>query len=580
MVCRPGHEKNPLEKMRHSCAHVMADAVQQLFPDAKITIGPVIEEGFFYDFDYPQGFTPDDLKKIEKKMEEIVKKGSPFESSSMTKEEAKKYFQKRGEPYKIEIIDGIPDATVTFYKHGDFTDLCKGPHVGNTKEIKAFKLLKVSGAYWRGDEKNPMLQRIYGTCFTDKKELKEYLDRLAEAEKRDHRKLGKELELFDIDPMIGSGLVLWHPKGAQLRMTVEHFLQAMLTKHHYVFVNTPHIGRSTLWETSGHLEFFKENMYAPMEVEGQTYYLKPMNCPFHISIYRSKKRSYRELPIRMAEFGTVYRFERSGVLHGLTRVRGFTQDDAHIFCTPDQAKEEIRACLKFCFDVLKSFGLTSFEAFVSTRPEKVVGAEADWERATEALKSACEAEKIPYEIDEGGGAFYGPKIDLKLKDAIGRTWQLTTIQFDFNLPERFDLSFQGSDGKDHRPYMIHRALLGSFERFLGILIEHYAGAFPVWLAPVQVCVINIGESQEAFVRKVTADLQEAGFRAEADVRNEKLGYKIRQAQLQKIPYMLVVGDKELESGKVAVRSRTDGDLGVLSLEDFMAKLKEETKLFH
>lgn len=558
----------------------MADAVQQLFPDAKITIGPVIEEGFYYDFDYPRGFTPDDLKRIEKKMEEIVKKGLAFESSSMTKEEAQKYFQKRGERYKIEIIDGIPDATVTFYKHGDFTDLCKGPHVGNTKEIKAFKLLKVSGAYWRGDEKNPMLQRIYGTCFADKKELKEYLDRLVEAEKRDHRKLGRELELFDIDPMVGGGLVLWHPKGAQLRITVEHFLQEMLAKHHYVFVNTPHVGRSTLWETSGHLEFFKENMYAPMEVEGQTYYLKPMNCPFHISIYRSKKRSYRELPVRMAEFGTVYRFERSGVLHGLTRVRGFTQDDAHIFCTPDQAKEEIRACLKFCFDVLKAFGLTSFQAFVSTRPEKVVGADADWDRATEALKSACEAEKIPYEIDEGGGAFYGPKIDLKFKDAIGRTWQLTTIQFDFNLPERFGLSFQGSDGRDHRPYMIHRALLGSFERFLGILIEHYAGAFPLWLAPVQICVINIGESQEAFARKVAADLQEAGFRAEADTRNEKLGYKIRQAQLQKIPYMLVIGDKELESGKVAVRSRAGGDLGVLSLDDFRVKLKEETKQFH
>lgn len=574
MVCRPGHEDNSLEKMRHSCAHVMADAVQQLFPEAKITIGPVIEEGFYYDFDYPQGFTPDDLKKIEKKMEEIIKKGHPFEKSSMSKPEAREYFQKRGENYKLEIIDGIEEDPVTFYKHGDFVDLCKGPHVENTKEIKALRLLKVSGAYWRGDEKNPMLQRIYGTCFPDKGSLKEYLDRLAEAEKRDHRKLGKELELFDIDPNIGGGLVLWHPKGGQLRLTIEHFLQKMLSKHGYVFVNTPHVGKASLWETSGHLHFFKENMYAPMDVEGQTYYLKPMNCPFHIAIYKGKKRSYRELPLRMAEFGTVYRFERSGVLHGLTRVRGFTQDDAHIFCTPDQVEKEIKDCLQFCFDVLKAFGMVDFKAFVSTRPEKVVGSDADWEKATNALKGACVNANIPYEIDEGGGAFYGPKIDLKLKDAIGRYWQLTTIQFDFNLPERFDMTFQGSDG-EHRPYMVHRALLGSFERFLGILIEHYAGAFPTWLAPVQVTVINIGESQEKYVQQIAEQLKEAGFRAEVDTRNEKLGYKIRQAQLQKIPYMLVVGDKELESGKLAVRSRLEGDLGVLSLEEFIARIEKE-----
>ena len=574
MVCRPDHENDPLEKMRHSCAHVMADAVQRLFPDAKITIGPAIEDGFFYDFDYPKGFTPDDLKKIEAEMAKIIKESLPFECKEISKKEALAFFKKQGENYKLEIINGIEGDTVTLYTHGKFTDLCKGPHVANTGDIKAFKLLKVSGAYWRGDEKNPMLQRIYGTAFASKKDLDEYLKRLEEAEKRDHRKLGQELELFEINADIGGGLILWLPKGATIRQIIEHFLQKELTAAGYSWVNTPHLGRASLWETSGHLEFFKENMYAPMEVEGQTYYIKPMNCPFHIEIYHSRRRSYRELPVRLAEFGTVYRFERSGVLHGLTRVRGFTQDDAHIFCTPEQVETEINDCFALVLKVLRAFGLTEFKAYVATKPEKAVGRDADWEKATKALKGAVELHKIPYEMDEGGGAFYGPKIDLKIKDALGRFWQLSTIQFDFNLPERFQIGYQAADGQSHRPFMVHRALLGSFERFFGILIEHYAGAFPVWLAPVQAVLLTISDGQSEYAQKVCDQLRRAGFRAEWDGRNEKLGLKIREAQLKKIPYMLVIGDKEMKEEKVAVRGRTEGDLGAMPLDAFVEKLKQ------
>lgn len=575
MVCRSGHEDDPLERLRHTCAHVMADAVQKIFPKAKITIGPVIEEGFFYDFDYPAGFTPEDLAKIEKKMAEIIKQDSPLVRKEISKKEAAALFKKMGEKYKLEILEGIPDKTVTLYTHGDFTDLCKGPHVAKTGEIKAFKLLKVSGAYWRGDEKNPMLQRIYGTAFFSQKELEEYLKRLEEAEKRDHRRLGHELDLFSINPSIGGGLVLWHPKGAKLRMVIEDFLRRELEAGGYQFVCTPHVGRSTLWETSGHLEFFKENMYAPMEVEGQTYFLKPMNCPFHISIYANKKRSYRELPVRLAEFGTVYRFERSGVLHGLTRVRGFTQDDAHIFCTPEQADQEIKNCLGLVLKVLKAFDLTEFKAHVATQPPEIVGSKKEWDQATKALTQAVEAHHIPYEIDEGGGAFYGPKIDLKIKDALGRFWQLSTIQFDFNLPERFEIQYQGADGGLHRPFMVHRALLGSFERFLGILIEHTAGAFPVWLAPVQAILLNITDAQSPYCQKVLEALKSAGLRAEWDARNEKLGFKIRAAQLEKIPYMLVVGDKEVAQNKIAVRSRKEGDLGTMGVEALIEKIKRE-----
>ena len=575
MVCRAGHENDPVEKMRHSRAHVMADAVQRLYPKAKITIGPVIEDGFFYDFDYPAGFTPEDLKKIEAEMEKIVKENLPFERKEIGKKEALEFFKKLGENYKLEIINGIEGDKVTFYTHGKFTDLCKGPHVAKTGDIKAFKLLKVSGAYWRGDEKNPMLQRIYGTAFASQTDLDAYLKQLEEAEKRDHRKLGQELDLFEINPDIGSGLVLWHPKGATMRQIIEDFLKRELTAAGYSWVNTPHVGRASLWETSGHLEFFKENMYAPMEVEGQTYYLKPMNCPFHIEIYRSRRRSYRELPVRLAEFGTVYRFERSGVLHGLTRVRGFTQDDAHIFCTPDQVETEINNCMELVLKILRAFGLTEFKAFVATKPAKAVGRDADWEKATKALKGAVELHKIPYEIDEGGGAFYGPKIDLRIKDALGRFWQLSTIQFDFNLPERFQIGYQAATGEFERPFMVHRALLGSIERFFGILIEHYAGAFPVWLAPTQAILLTISDEQSEYAQKVLESLRREGFRASLDDRNEKLGLKIREAQLKKIPYMLVIGKKEMQEEKIAVRSRQGGDLGAMGLEKFIERLKGE-----
>ncbi|MBI5300345.1 MAG: threonine--tRNA ligase [Deltaproteobacteria bacterium] len=580
MVCRTGFEKDPVEKMRHSCAHIMADAVQKLFPSAKVTIGPVIEEGFFYDFDYPRGFAPEDLPKIEAKMKEIIASNLPFESKEVSKKEAIQLFKKMGENYKIEIINGIEGDNVTLYTHGNFTDLCKGPHVSKTGDIKAFKLLKVSGAYWRGDEKNPMLQRIYGTAFASQKDLDDYLKKLEEASRRDHRKLGQELDLFEIEPTIGGGLVLWHPKGAMLRLLVEDFLRKELLAAGYEWVFTPHVGRSTLWETSGHLDFFKENMYAPMDVENQLYYIKPMNCPFHIQIYRSRLRSYRELPVRYAEFGTVYRFERSGVLHGLTRVRGFTQDDAHIFCTPEQVEEEIDKCIKLVLKVLRAFGLTEFKAFIATKPPKAVGRDEDWSKATKALKNTVELHKIAYEMDEGGGAFYGPKIDLKIKDALGRFWQCTTIQFDFNLPERFEISYQGSDGEAHRPFMVHRALVGSFERFLGILIEHYAGAFPAWLAPVQVVLLTLSDQVASFAKKVLEQLRSQGFRAEWDNRNEKLGLKIREAQLKKIPYMLVIGDKEVKASKVAVRARKEGDLGAMSVTDFIEKVKQVVNNFN
>lgn len=577
MVCRPGFEKDPLERMRHTCAHVMADAVQKLFPEAKITIGPVIEEGFFYDFDYAEGFTPQDLEKIEARMAEIIRQDLPLQRREIPKKEAFEFFRKRGENYKLEILEGIPDETVSLYSHGDFTDLCKGPHADKTGAVKAFKLLKVSGAYWRGDENNPQLQRIYGTAFESQKELEDYLHRLEEASKRDHRKLGTALELFHIDPEIGGGLILWQPKGATLRRVIEDFLYKELTAGGYRFVNTPHVGRQNLWQTSGHLDFYKENMYAPMDVEGQTYYLKPMNCPFHIAIYRARKHSYRELPIRLAEFGTVYRFERSGVLHGLTRVRGFTQDDAHIFCAPDQVSTEIEQCLGLVLKILRAFGLADFKAYVSTKPEKVSGSDQDWEMATKALKDAVQVHNINYEIDEGGGVFYGPKIDLKIKDALGRFWQLSTIQFDFNLPERFKISYQGSDGNSHRPVMIHRALLGSFERFLGVLIEHYAGAFPVWLSPVQVLVLNLTDTQKDYCAALLHELQEEGIRAEWDDRNEKLGLKIREGQIKKVPYMLVVGNREVAENKISVRSGKEGDLGTMSRPDFLERIRKETQ---
>lgn len=564
-----------LDTIRHSVAHVMADAVKQLFPDAKITIGPSIEDGFYYDFDYPKGFTPDDLVKIEKKMQEIVKARLKFERLDISKEEAKKLFESMGETYKLEILDELTDGEITLYKHGNFVDLCRGPHVGYTSDIKAFKLMKVAGAYWRGDEKNQMLQRIYGTAFASKADLEVYLKRLEEAEKRDHRKLGRELDLYSTMDEYGAGLVLWHPKGARIRDSIETFWKNEHYKNGYDLLYTPHIGRSTLWETSGHLDFYRDGMYSSMDIDGSDYYIKPMNCPFHIMVYKTQMRSYRDLPLRWAELGTVYRYEKSGVLHGLLRVRGFTQDDAHIICTPEQIDNEIREVLRFSLFMWKSFGFTDIKAYLATRPEKAVGEPERWDQAISALEKAVAAENISYERDEGGGAFYGPKIDLKIKDALGREWQMTTIQFDFNLPERFNMEYVGSDGQKHRPYMVHRALLGSLERFFGVLTEHYAGAFPTWLAPVQCSLLTISENQEEFANGVLRELRSMGFRVELDNRNEKLGLKIREATVKKVPYMLVIGEKEASANKVAVRSRVKGDLGPLDVDQFVSILKEE-----
>ncbi|MBI2092334.1 MAG: threonine--tRNA ligase [Deltaproteobacteria bacterium] len=515
------------------------------------------------------------LVKIEAKMAEIVKAKLPFEKSEMSKSEAKKFF--KSAKYKLEIIDELEGDVVTIYKHGDFADLCRGPHIKNTGEIKAFKLLKVAGAYWRGDAKNQMLQRIYGTAFADKKALEDYLKLIEEAEKRDHRVIGTQLDLFSTMEEYGAGLVLWHPKGARIRDAIETFWKEQHYKNGYDILYTPHIGRSTLWDTSGHLSFYKDSMYSSMDIDGQDYYIKPMNCPFHIQIYQKTVHSYRDLPLRWAELGTVYRYEKSGVLMGLLRVRGFTQDDAHIICTPDQVSSEIKEVLRFSLSMWKAFGFTDVKAYLATRPEKAVGEEAQWDRAISALKDAVEQEKLAYELDEGGGAFYGPKIDLKVKDALGREWQMTTIQFDFNLPERFDMNFIGSDGKKQRPYMVHRALLGSLERFFGVLIEHYGGAFPLWLAPVQAKILIISDAQAEYAKKLMSKLRESGLRAELDDRSEKLGLKIREAQLQKVPYMLIIGAKEVEASSVAVRSRNKGDLGAMEIEKFIEMAREEIR---
>ncbi|NPA91531.1 MAG: threonine--tRNA ligase [Chloroflexi bacterium] len=578
-----------LYRIRHSAAHVMAQAVLEMFPEGKIAIGPPIENGFYYDFDLPRPLTPEDLEKIEERMREIIKGKHPFIRREVTPEEARELF--KDQPYKLELIEDIlsrgtdeygnplPEGEqpkLTTYRHDTFEDLCRGPHVEHTGQIpvNAFKLLNVAGAYWRGDERRPMLQRIYGTAWKTPKELRQYLNWLEEIKKRDHRRLGKELDLFSTHPDVGAGLILWHPKGAFIRHKMEEFAKEEHLKHGYVFVYTPHIGKSLLWERSGHLDFYKENMYAPMDIDGQDYYVKPMNCPFHIMIYKSRIRSYRELPIRMAEWGTVYRYERAGVLHGLMRVRGFTQDDAHIFCRPDQMPEEIDKVLQFTLHILRSFGFEEFQAYLSTKPEKAVGSDEMWRDAEAALEEALQRAGLPYEIDEGGGAFYGPKIDLKLKDAIGRTWQCSTIQFDFNLPERFDLTYIGEDGKEHRPYMIHRALMGSMERFFGVMIEHYGGAFPVWLMPVQVRVIPIADRHNDYAQQVVEKLQAAGIRAEGDYSDDRMNAKIRKAQLEKIPYMLIVGDKEMEAGTVSLRTRTGEKQNNIPLDDFIARVQE------
>ena len=560
--------------LRHTAAHVLAQAVKELFPEAKLGIGPATEEGFYYDFDAPRPFTEEDLKAIEKKMKEVVKRRYPLEREEVPREEAEKFFRERGEDYKLELIREIPDEKVSLYRQGDFVDLCRGPHLPHTGLVKAFKLLSVAGAYWRGDERNPQLQRIYGTAFFDKEALRAYLERLEEAKRRDHRKLGRELELFSIEEEVGPGLILWHPRGAIVRKEIEDFWREEHLRRGYQLVYTPHIARRDLWKVSGHLDFYAENMFAPMEIDERAYQLKPMNCPFHILIYKSKKRSYREFPIRYCELGTVYRYERSGVLHGLLRVRGFTQDDAHIFCREDQLEEEIFKVLDLVVYFLSVFGFREYQIYLSTRPEKYVGSEEIWEKAEGALAAALEKKGLSYEIDPGEGVFYGPKIDLKIRDVLGRFWQCSTIQVDFNIPERFDLIYMGPDNQPHRPIMIHRALLGSLERFFGVLIEHYAGAFPVWLAPVQAVVLTVADRHRDFAEEVRRALEGAGLRAELDPRGERLSFKIREAQVKKIPYMIIIGDKEVEARRLTVRTRKGENLS-LGLEEFIERVQRE-----
>jgi threonyl-tRNA synthetase len=575
------YEESKLYRLRHSAAHVMAQAVLEKFPEGKVAIGPPIEDGFYYDFDLPRPLTPEDLEEIEARMREIIKHDSAFVKEEVSAEEARHIFA--DQPYKLELIDGLEEGgvdehgnvvaekpVISIYKSDAFVDLCRGPHLESTGKIhpKAIKLMNVAGAYWRGDEHNPMLQRIYGTAWLSPDDLKQYLWRLEEAKKRDHRKLGRELDLFSISDDVGSGLVLWHPNGAKVRYLAERFWEDEHLRNGYDFVYTPHIGKSDLWEISGHLGFYAENMYAPIEIEDQQYYLKPMNCPFHIEIYKSGIRSYRDLPMRLAEKGTVYRYERSGVMHGLMRVRGFTQDDAHHFCAPSQMPDEIDFVLSFSLNMLRSFGFNDIKAYLSTRPEKAVGAPEQWRDAEAALEAALKRADLPYHVDEGGGAFYGPKIDLKVKDAIGREWQLSTIQFDFNLPERFDMTYIEEDGQAYRPYMIHRALLGSIERFFGVLIEHYGGAFPVWLAPIQAVIIPIADRHMDYAKKAAAELKAAGLRVEVDDRSDRMNAKIRDAEKKKIPYMLVVGDREMEQGQVDIRRRSGERLGAMNVSDF------------
>lgn len=561
-------------RMRHSAAHVMADAVLQLFPEAKVAIGPPTADGFYYDFQVERPFTPEDLEQIEALMIDTIKADAPFVREELSRDGARSIFLEQ--PFKQEIIDDLPDeTTLSIYRHGEFTDLCQGPHVDRTGEIAAVKLLHTAGAYWRGDENRPMLQRIYGTAFESQEELDAHLERLAEAERRDHRILGRQLNLFTVHEDIGPGLIVWHPKGGVIRSIIEDYWRDIHYRKGYSIVYSPHIGRARLWQTSGHLDFYRESMYAPIEIDDQEYFLKPMNCPFHIQIYRSALRSYRELPMRIAELGTVYRYERSGVLHGLMRVRGFTQDDAHIFCLPDQVANEVGDVLDLTFEIMAAFGFDEYDIMLSTRPDKYVGDPNMWEHATESLREALVSRGLDYDIDDGGGAFYGPKIDIKITDALGRAWQCTTVQFDFNLPDRFDLTFQDDQGNRSRPYMVHRAILGSLERFFGVLVEHYAGAFPLWLAPVQAVVIPIADRHVEYAQQVAAQLQDAGFRADVDDRSERMNLKIRQAQLQKTPYMLVVGDREAEAGAAAVRTRDDGDLGALPMDEVVERLVAE-----
>ena len=565
-----------VEIIRHSAAHLLAQAVKQLFPTAQVTIGPVIENGFYYDFAFERAFTPEDLERIEARMQELAKADLPVERSVLPRDEAVVHFQGMGEHYKAEIIASIPeDQDISLYRQGDFVDLCRGPHVPSTGRIKAFKLTKLAGAYWRGDSRNEMLQRIYGTAWPNKDQLRDYLEQLREAERRDHRRLGTELDLFSIQEDAGGGLVFWHPKGARVRRVIEQFWFQLHERAGYDFVVTPHIANLELWKTSGHADFYSDSMYEPMEDENQSFQLKPMNCPFHVLVYKDRLRSYRDLPLRWGEMGTVYRREMSGALHGLMRVRGFTQDDAHIFCRADQIEAEIIGVLDLTLELLNAFGFEQFDINLSTRPEDAVGSEQIWEHATNALRSAIETKKLEYSLDVGGGAFYGPKIDIKIRDAIGRQWQCSTIQLDFNLPERFDLEYVSEHNERLRPIMIHRALFGSLERFFGVLIEHYAGLFPLWLAPVQVAVLTITERQDDYAAQVLQTLRANGLRVEGDLRNEKIGFKIREHTLKRVPYLLVLGDREMESATVAVRTRAGADLGSMALDVLLAQLQAE-----
>ncbi len=572
-------QKNPelaelRTRIRHSTAHVMADVVATMFPEVKLAIGPPTDDGFYYDFMAADPFTTEDLARIEEQMKSVIARDLPFVYREYPRDAA--LDMNSDEPMKLEIIDEIPeDESISTYTHGDFEDLCAGPHVESTGRIPAFKLLSVAGAYWRGDERRPMLQRIYGTAFESSEALDEHLERLEEAQKRDHRVLGRELDLFSVHDETGPGLIIWHPKGARVRGIFEDLWRREHYRRGYDLVYTPHIGRATLWETSGHLENFRENMYASMDMDGQDYYLKPMNCPFHIMYYGNALRSYRDLPMRVGELGSVYRYERGGTLHGLLRVRGFTQDDAHIFCRPDQVADEVSGVLDMTFDLLRRFEFTEFEVMLSTRPDKAVGSDEEWELATASLRQTLEQKGIEYEVDEGGGVFYGPKIDVHIRDAIGRLWQCTTVQFDFNLPRRFGLTYIGDDGNEHQPYMVHRALFGSLERFMGVLIEHFGGAFPTWLAPVQAVIIPIADRHLDYGQQVQRRLAESDIRVELDDRGERMNLKIREAQLQKVPYMLVIGDREAEAEAASVRLRSGEDLGALAVDEIVSRIASE-----
>jgi threonyl-tRNA synthetase len=560
-----------LERMRHSASHVMAEAVQSLFPGTRFGIGPTIEDGFYYDFELPRPLTPEDLPVIEDKMRDIIGRDMPFVSREVSKDEARKLFA--GQPYKLELIDEIPESNVTVYKQGSFTDLCRGPHLSSTGEVKAFKLTHLAGAYWRGDEKQPMLQRIYGVAFQSQQKLDDYLSWQAEVAKRDHRKLGKELGLFSTHEEIGPGLICWHPKGALIRTIIEDFWRTEHIKRGYDIVCTPHIAKLELWKTSGHWEFYRDYLFSPIEIEGQQYLLKPMNCVAHILIYKSQLHSYRNLPLRYAELGTVYRYERGGVLYGLARVRGFTQDDAHIFCRPDQVEDEVTEVVKLAQFMMSSFGFAEYQLLLSTRPEKYAGTIAMWEEATETLKRVLEKLGLPYEVDPGEGVFYGPKIDIKLKDAVGHVWQGPTIQVDFNLPQRFDVCYIGEDGSEHTVVMIHRTVLGSMERFLACLIEHYGGAFPVWLSPVQAVIIPISDRHLAYAHEIEGDFRNEGIRVRVDDRSERMNLKIREAQMEKVPYMLVVGDKEMSSSRASLRLRNSENVGMETLAQIKSTIR-------